>query len=176
MKSFLSVLLSGTPAQVKPLIPSAENGLFSRQMFYYMPSITEWVNQFDLSDEDYDSRFTGWGKQWKTFIEWLRASVNLIQLKLSEEQKIRFNERFGTTFRPCGFHAWGSHEKYRGTYRHQHLPNPKRGGPATSHGNSSRHTKQFSILNSPFSNAPVSPLPMTYRKRMSETVSYRNWT
>ena len=56
-------------------------------MFYYMPSITEWVNQFDLSDEDYDSRFTGWGKQWKTFIEWLGASVNLIQLKLSEEQK-----------------------------------------------------------------------------------------
>ena len=33
-KSYLSVLLSGTPAQVKPLIPSAENGLFSRQVFY----------------------------------------------------------------------------------------------------------------------------------------------
>ena len=34
------------------------------------------------------------------------------------------------------------------------------------------------IFNSQFSisNAPVSPLPMTYRKRMSETVSYRNWT
>ena len=27
-KSYLSVLLSGTPAQVKPLIPSTENGLF----------------------------------------------------------------------------------------------------------------------------------------------------
>ena len=35
-KSYLSVLLSGTPAQVKPLIPSTENGLFSRQLFYYM--------------------------------------------------------------------------------------------------------------------------------------------
>lgn len=108
MKSFLSVLLSGTPAQVKPLIPSAENGLFSRQMFYYMPSITEWVNQFDLSDEDYDSRFTGWGKQWKTFIEWLGTSVNLIQLKLSEEQKIRFNERFAQLFGHAGFTHGGA--------------------------------------------------------------------
>lgn len=108
MKSFLSVLLSGTPAQVKPLIPSAENGLFSRQMFYYMPSITEWVNQFDLSDEDYDSRFTGWGKQWTTFIEWLGASVNLIQLKLSEEQKIRFNERFAQLFGHAGFTHGGA--------------------------------------------------------------------
>ena len=108
MKSFLSVLLSGTPAQVKPLIPSAENGLFSRQMFYYMPSIIEWVNQFDLSDEDYDSRFTGWGKQWKTFIEWLGTSVNLIQLKLSEEQKIRFNERFAQLFGHAGFTHGGA--------------------------------------------------------------------
>ena len=106
--SYLSVLLSGTPAQVRPLIPSAENGLFSRQMFYYMPSITEWVNQFDLSDEDYDSRFTGWGKQWKTFIEWLGASVNLIQLKLSEEQKIRFNERFAQLFGHAGFTHGGA--------------------------------------------------------------------
>ncbi len=32
-KSYLSLLLSGTPAQVKPLIPSTENGLFSRQLF-----------------------------------------------------------------------------------------------------------------------------------------------
>ena len=37
--TFLCVLLSGTPAQIKPLIPSAENGLFSRQLFYYMPAI-----------------------------------------------------------------------------------------------------------------------------------------
>ena len=40
--SYLSVLLSGTPAQVRPLIPSAENGLFSRQLFYRMPPIDEW--------------------------------------------------------------------------------------------------------------------------------------
>ncbi|WP_287622078.1 DUF3987 domain-containing protein [Parabacteroides sp.] len=107
-KSFLSVLLSGTPAQVKPLIPSAENGLFSRQIFYYMPAITEWVDQFDLSDEDYGSRFTGWGKQWKAFVEWLGTSVNLIQLKLSKEQKSRFNERFAQLFGHAGFTHGGA--------------------------------------------------------------------
>ena len=37
------MLLSGTPAQVKPLIPTAENGLFSRQNFYYMPRVTQVV-------------------------------------------------------------------------------------------------------------------------------------
>ena len=95
-----------------------------------------------------DSRFTGWGKQWKTFIEWLGASVNLIQLKLSEEQKIRFNERFAQLF-GMRVSRMGSHEKHRGTYRHQHLPNPKRGGPATSHGKTPPATQnnfQFSIL------------------------------
>jgi hypothetical protein len=32
----LSALLSGTPKQVSALVPSAENGLFSRFIFYYM--------------------------------------------------------------------------------------------------------------------------------------------
>lgn len=51
-KSYLSVLLSGTPAQVKPLIPSTENGLFSRQLFYYMHGIWKWVNQFENGEAD----------------------------------------------------------------------------------------------------------------------------
>ena len=59
--TFLCVLLSGTPAQIKPLIPSAENGLFSRQLFYYMPAIEEWEDQFNEADTDYDSRFLEWG-------------------------------------------------------------------------------------------------------------------
>ena len=46
-ESYLSVLLSGTPAQVKPLIPSAENGLFSRQLFYFMPPIEKQKELFN---------------------------------------------------------------------------------------------------------------------------------
>ena len=54
-KSYLSVLLSGTPAQVKPLIPSTENGLFSRQLFYYMHGIWAWINQFESGEADLEA-------------------------------------------------------------------------------------------------------------------------
>lgn len=55
--SHLSVLISGTPGQVKPLIPSSENGLFSRQMFYYMPRVLHWINQFSLQRTDTSLEF-----------------------------------------------------------------------------------------------------------------------
>lgn len=42
----LSTLLTGTPGQLKPLIPSAENGLFSRFCYYMMSSTLEWNVDF----------------------------------------------------------------------------------------------------------------------------------
>ena len=102
MKSFLSVLLSGTPAQVKPLIPSAENGLFSRQLFYRMPPIDEWADQFEQGDEDMDSLFSDWGKQWKMLVDYLRERVNIIQFHLSDTQKERFNSCFARIFGHAG--------------------------------------------------------------------------
>ena len=60
-KTYLSVLISGTPSQVKSLIPTAENGLFSRQIFYYMPSIRQWQNQFDRNDRNLEEPFTKMG-------------------------------------------------------------------------------------------------------------------
>lgn len=101
-KSYLSVLLSGTPAQVKPLIPSAENGLFSRQVFYYMPPINEWTDQFDLSDTDYDYRFTAWGNRWKQLLDSITAAVSGIHLKLSEEQRREFNTHLSQVFSRAG--------------------------------------------------------------------------
>lgn len=101
-KSYLSVLLSGTPAQVKPLIPSPENGLFSRQLFYYMPSINEWTDQFDLSDNDYDQRFTAWGERWKRLLDSITMVVSSIRLKLSEDQREEFNIRLSQVFNRAG--------------------------------------------------------------------------
>lgn len=40
----LSVLLTGTPDQVRGLIPSAENGLFSRFAFLYLDAEDEWMD------------------------------------------------------------------------------------------------------------------------------------
>lgn len=109
-KSYLSVLLSGTPAQVKPLIPSAENGLFSRQVFYYMPPINEWTDQFDLSDISYDQRFTAWGNRWKRLLDSITAAVSGIHLKLSEEQRREFNLHLSQVFSRAGI-AHGEHMK-----------------------------------------------------------------
>ncbi len=97
-RSYLSVLLSGTPAQVKPLIPSAENGLFSRQLFYCMPPIEEWVDQFDRFEEDLDRRFAFWGRQWKQLLDGFRKSVHLVQLRLTKEQQSFFNQHFARLF------------------------------------------------------------------------------
>ena len=106
-ESYLSVLLSGTPAQVKPLIPSAENGLFSRQLFYFMPPIDEWMDQFDSDNEDYSVRFATWGTQWKQVLDLINGSVQTIQLKLSDKQKELFNQRFAQLFSHAGY-AYGS--------------------------------------------------------------------
>lgn len=97
-KSYLSILLSGTPAQVKPLIPSAENGLFSRQIFYYMPAIHEWKDQFDNHDTDMESLFATMGEEWKRQLEKLKQG-GLYTLKFTEEQRSEFNSRFAALFR-----------------------------------------------------------------------------
>ena len=109
-KSYLSVLLSGTPNQVKPLVPSAENGLFSRQLFYCMPPINEWRNQFDQSGTDYDCIFTAWGEHWKQLLDALAAAISGINLKLTQEQQDEFNVHFSGVFGRAGV-VHGSHMK-----------------------------------------------------------------
>ncbi len=101
VKSYLSVLLSGTPAQVKPLIPSVENGLFSRQIFYYMPGIREWQDQFDPDDTDLEPLFRNMGKEWKKRLDdW--KSKGVYTLRLSVGQKQTFNRQFADLFARSG--------------------------------------------------------------------------
>lgn len=96
-KMYLSVLLSGTPAQVKPLIPTAENGLFSRQIFYYMPAIHRWKNQFDQQDTNLEDIFTDMGMEWKKKLQNLTRS-GLYTLRLTDSQKEEFNNIFSHLF------------------------------------------------------------------------------
>ena len=96
-KSYLAVLLSGTPAQVKPLIPSAENGLFSRQVFYYMPAIHEWQDQFGTHNTDMEKLFTAMGEEWKRQLDALKQG-GLYTLKFTEEQQNEFNKLFSALF------------------------------------------------------------------------------
>ena len=99
-RTFLSVLLSGTPAQVQPLIPSAENGLFSRQLFYSMPATTGWVNQFGGTEgnNDLDRRFEAWGKEWEQRLQELVPRVSVLTFLLTDVQQYRFNDAFTRLF------------------------------------------------------------------------------
>ena len=96
-ETFVSVLLSGTPGQVPPLIPSAENGLFSRQVFYYMPGVNEFRNQYDADDGEIETFYRRLGTQ---FCLWLKTvqAAGQYQLLLSDEQKTAFNQVMSELF------------------------------------------------------------------------------
>lgn len=96
-KSYLSLLLSGTPEQVKTLIPTAENGLFSRELFYYMPGIHQWQDQFDLNDNDLEKTFTALGLEWKEKQKTI-VMGGTFTLRLTHGQKKEFNQLFSQLF------------------------------------------------------------------------------
>lgn len=91
----LSVVLSGTPEQVKSLIPNAENGLLSRFIFYGMTATDEWLDGFSGYDSDspLEKIFDDLGAE---FVEYYRSleSTEQIWFHLSLVQQQRFNDFF----------------------------------------------------------------------------------
>ena len=87
-------MLSGTPKQVSTLIPSAENGLFSRFIFYSMNIKPEWHDVFAVNtDEGLDAYFDRLGAEFNELYKVLQASPEL-RFDLTQEQKQRFNAFF----------------------------------------------------------------------------------
>ena len=93
----LSVLISGTPAQVAPLIPSAENGLFSRELFYYMPAARQFISQFDADNRELDSHYDRLGLQFYSLLSLLKSSGHYLLL-VSDDQKAAFNREMSRLF------------------------------------------------------------------------------
>ncbi len=90
----LSTVLSGTPKQIQALVPSAENGLFSRFMFYYMNIKPTWKNVFQTDttnglDEYYDQL----GKEFFELYKTLKNNPD-IEVRLTTEQQQKFNVFF----------------------------------------------------------------------------------
>ena len=90
----LSTVLSGTPKQIQALVPSAENGLFSRFMFYYMNIKPTWKNVFQTDtanglDEYYDQL----GKEFFELYKTLKNNPP-IEVRLTTEQQQKFNVFF----------------------------------------------------------------------------------
>ena len=95
-KPKFSAILSGTPEQVFNLIPSAENGLFSRFIFYVMPTEIVWHDMFDDSDgPTADELFEEIGRDFYSFHKLLAAQT--VRFTLQPEQKQRFNAFFSQT-------------------------------------------------------------------------------
>ena len=90
----LSTLLTGTPKQVTSLITDAENGLFSRFIFYFLNTRVIWQNVFDSSgDETVDDFFISLGKDFNDFYVILKDAGE-IHFSLTENQQLEFNKYF----------------------------------------------------------------------------------
>lgn len=74
----LSALLSGTPKQVSALIPNAENGLFSRFIFYFMNIKPVWKDVFANSgDQTLDLYFRNLGEHFHNFYNCLKQQQEM---------------------------------------------------------------------------------------------------
>ena len=91
----LSVVLSGTPEQVKSLIPNAENGLLSRFIFYCMSATDEWLDGFSGYDTDnpLEKVFDDLGAEIENFYQHL-TQISKVWFTLSIVQQQRFNDYF----------------------------------------------------------------------------------
>ncbi len=90
----LSTVLSGTPKQVATLIPNAENGLFSRFMFYYMNIKPTWKNVFQNNDNiGLDDYYSQLGSEFLDLYKTLKSNPQ-IEIRLTIEQQEQFNTYF----------------------------------------------------------------------------------
>lgn len=93
-KPCLSAVLSGTPKQVSNLIPSAENGLFSRFIFYFMNVSNVWKDVFAISsDNGLDDYFDKLGNEFFSLYQTLQSNPE-IQFSLTVSQQQQFNTFF----------------------------------------------------------------------------------
>jgi hypothetical protein len=96
--SWVSVVLSGTPGQVEPLIPTPENGLFSRQVFYYMQAVCTWRSQFDEDEDNYNEKFLRWGFRWDKVMEMIRPAASEVFFYLKKDQQAAFDKQLAAIF------------------------------------------------------------------------------
>ena len=91
----ISVLLSGTPNQVKSLISSTEDGLFSRFCFYDFNSDNQWrtISAGD-SNIDIEEEMNSLSEKVLQHYEKLRSLGTKLIFKFTEEQWAQFNSTF----------------------------------------------------------------------------------
>ena len=95
----LSVVLSGTADQVLSLMPDAENGLFSRFIFYEMQRQKQWRNVFaSRSSQSLDSVFDELGNRYLQYYQRLEGFGSAITISLQPHHIERFNAFFSKEY------------------------------------------------------------------------------
>ena len=90
----ISTILSGTPRQIQNLIADAENGLFSRFLFYRLPANIAWEDPLAGDDKQtLDDYFRDLGTEFYDFYTLLTAAQP-IRFHVTQEQAEQFNKWF----------------------------------------------------------------------------------
>jgi hypothetical protein len=95
----LSAVLSGTADQVLSLMPDAENGLFSRFIFFEMQRQKQWRNVFaNTNEHSLDNIFDALGNQYLQYYQTLESFGSGIRVHLQPYQIEWFNAFFSNEY------------------------------------------------------------------------------
>ena len=89
-----AILLTGTPDQVGNLIPTADNGTFSRFLFYILSRKMDWRDVFAEEEVTLDDEFEKMGEDLYIVYLKLAARKDNLRFKLTPGQKRKFNSFF----------------------------------------------------------------------------------
>lgn len=90
----LSTVLTGTPRQIVSLIRDAENGLFSRFIFYRLVSKLQWKDVLgDQTAESLDDKFRALGDRYVEFYDTIIQN-GTIRFSVTPSQRQKFNNYF----------------------------------------------------------------------------------
>ena len=90
----LSVVISSTFDQLLKLIPSVENGLYSRFNYFEIPPNQIFKNPFSKGDKDLLNLLTEYSEHYFSLFQRLQSLDTPIQFKLTDEQEIIFVKIF----------------------------------------------------------------------------------
>jgi len=93
-RPYLSVLLTGTPGQLRRLLPTTEDGLFSRFNYYRMQTDTEFKDVFAGNGQSIDHYFYDIGEQLLVIYKWLKQRHEPVMFSFSRDQKPEFLNYF----------------------------------------------------------------------------------
>ena len=90
----LSTVLTGTPRQIVSLIRDAENGLFSRFIFYRLVSKLQWKDVLaDQTTESLDDKFRAMGERYVEFYDAIIQN-GTVRFSVTPSQRQKFNDYF----------------------------------------------------------------------------------